>query len=111
VKHTPNEASRGPAQRVRASAELELPARVYLVVQREISRLLSPISLTLVWIALRFVGGYRLDRLAEVRRETREIRARGSAPLLVCANHLTMVDSFLITWALGNPLWFIFHFS
>jgi hypothetical protein len=22
-----------------------------------------------------------------------------------------MVDSFLITWALGNPLWFVLHFS
>jgi 1-acyl-sn-glycerol-3-phosphate acyltransferase len=100
----------GTAQR-RAAADLELPARLYLVVQREISRLFSPLSLMLIWIALRFVGGYRIENLAEVRRETREIRARGSAPLLVCGNHLTMVDSFLIAWALGNPLWFIVHFS
>ena len=91
--------------------ELELSARLYLVVQREISRLLSPLSLLLIWVALRLVRGYRVEGLAAVRRETREIRARGSAPLLVCANHLTMVDSFLIAWALGNPLWFILHFS
>jgi 1-acyl-sn-glycerol-3-phosphate acyltransferase len=124
VKRTPSEAgeaSSGTTRRGeqrsrvaglrRASADLELPARLYLVVQREVSRLLSPLSLMLIWIALRFVGGYRIENLAEVRRETREIRARGSAPLLVCGNHLTMVDSFLIAWALGNPLWFIVHFS
>jgi len=94
-----------------ASFELELPARLSLVVQREVSRLLSPLSLLLIWIALRFIGGYRIEDLADVRRESREIRARGNAPLLVCANHLTMVDSFLITWVLGSPLWFVRHFS
>jgi hypothetical protein len=73
--------------------------------------LLSPVILTLIWIALRWVGGYRVDRLAEVRREYREIRSRSSAPLLICANHLTMVDSFVIAWALGNPLWLMLHFS
>jgi hypothetical protein len=92
-------------------ARLELKSRLYLVVQREITRLLSPVSFTLVWIALRIVLGYRFDRLSAVRREYREIRARSDTPLLVCANHLTMIDSFLITWALGSPLWFSLHFS
>jgi len=94
-----------------APAELELKSRLYLALQREITRLLSPISFTLVWIALRLVLGYRLERLAEVRREYRAAWLRSDAPLLVCANHLTMIDSFLITWALGSPLWFSLHFS
>lgn len=106
-----SEASQGLAQRDRTAAKLERPARLYLVVQREVSRLLSPISMTLIWVALRLIGGYRVEGLAEVRREYREIRSRSSAPLLICANHLTMVDSFVIAWALGNPLWFVFRFS
>ena len=92
-------------------AELELPARLRLVVQREISRLLSPCSLLLVWVGLRLVQQYRIDDLAEVRREYRAIRARNDSPLLVCSNHLTMVDSFLVAWALGHPLWFFVNFS
>jgi 1-acyl-sn-glycerol-3-phosphate acyltransferase len=93
------------------SAELELKSRLYLAVQREITRMLSPISFTLIWIVLRIVLGYRVERLAAARREYRAIRLRSGAPLLVCANHLTMIDSFLITWALGSPLWFSLHFS
>ena len=91
--------------------ELELKSRLYLAIQREITRLLSPISFTLIWIVLRIVLGYRFERLAEARREYRAVRFRSDAPLLVCANHLTMIDSFLITWALGSPLWFSLHFS
>jgi 1-acyl-sn-glycerol-3-phosphate acyltransferase len=93
------------------SAELALRSRLHLAVQREITRLCAPVSFTLIWIALRLVLGYRFERLAAVRREYRAIRSRSDAPLLVCANHLTLIDSFLITWALGSPLWFCLHFS
>jgi 1-acyl-sn-glycerol-3-phosphate acyltransferase len=93
------------------SAELELLPRLHLAVQREITRLLPPVAFTLLWLAPRIGLGYRIERLASVRREYREIRARSDAPLLVCANHLTMIDSFLITWAIESPLWFFLHFS
>jgi hypothetical protein len=93
------------------SAELALSPRLYLAIQREITRLLSPITFTLLWLALRIGLGYRIERLAAVRREYREIRARSDAPLLVCANHLTMIDSLLIAWVLGSPPWFFLHFS
>jgi len=93
------------------SVEIAISVRLRLAVQREISRMLSPLSFALIWLALRVGLGYRIERLAEVRREVREIRARSDAPLLVCANHLTLIDSFLITRALGSPLWFLRNFS
>jgi hypothetical protein len=93
------------------SAELGLKPRLYLGVQREIARALSPLSFTAIWFALRIVRGYRIDELHAVRRRYREIRSRSGAPLLVCANHLTMIDSFLISWAMGSPLWLFLHFS
>ena len=94
-----------------ASAELGLRPRLSLTIQREITRLLSPISFTLIWIVLRFVRGHRFEGLAEVRREYAGIRSRSAGPMLVCANHLTMVDSFLITSALGSPVRHILHYS
>lgn len=93
------------------SAELDPRVRVYLTVQREVARLLSPLSFVAIWFALRVLLGYRIEDLAATRRHHREIRARSGSPLLVCANHLTMIDSFLICWAMGSPLWFLLHFS
>ena len=29
----------------------------------------------------------------------------------MCANHLTMIDSALIAWALGSPGWFLAHYA
>ncbi len=31
--------------------------------------------------------------------------------MVVCANHLTMVDSAIIAWALAPPWWYMFHFK
>jgi 1-acyl-sn-glycerol-3-phosphate acyltransferase len=93
------------------SSELDLRPRLHLGIQREITRLISPISFLVIWIALRLVLGYRIENLHEVRRAYRGIWQKSDAPLLVCANHLTMIDSFLITWSLGSPVWFTWHFA
>jgi len=94
-----------------SSAEFDPRAVSRLAIQREVTRLLAPVTFTLVWLALRFLRGYRIDNLAQVRRRHREIRARCHTPLLVCANHLTLIDSFLVAWALGSPAWYVANFS
>ena len=62
---------------------------------------------------MRGIGGFRwcVNGAAELRREYREIRAQSRAPLLICANHLTMLDSFVIGWALGGSWFYLTHFS
>jgi 1-acyl-sn-glycerol-3-phosphate acyltransferase len=52
---------------------------------------------------LRFMG-YRVQDVARVRAEFAELAGRGNSPLLVCANHLTLIDSLIIQWAL-TPGW------
>jgi len=93
------------------SAEIDSKSRAYLAVQREVSRVFAPLSFAAIWFALRVLLGYRIDDLAATRRRHHAIHGRSNAPLLVCANHLTMIDSFLISWAMGSPLWFFLHFS
>lgn len=53
------------------------------------------------WLRLR---GYRLIDQRAVRKEMRELLDRDRGPLLVCANHLTLIDSLFIQWAMA-PGW------
>jgi 1-acyl-sn-glycerol-3-phosphate acyltransferase len=52
---------------------------------------------------MRVVRGNRVKNLAEVRRRFREM-ARPERRIVICANHLTMIDSFFVHWALCSPL-------
>ena len=88
------------------SEEVRLPARerAALLTQLAVSRLLSPLWIPVTSLLMRFAFGWRLDPAgsAAARREYRHIRRESDAPLLVCANHLTMLDSFVIGWAIGS---------
>jgi hypothetical protein len=85
--------------------EVRLAARdrVGLLVQLAVSRLLSPFWIPLTNLSMRLVMGWRVEpaeRLA-ARNEYRRLRTESKAPILICANHLTMFDSFVIGWTLG----------
>ena len=73
-------------------------------VQRAVGWLVAPIWIPLAALVLRFGFGYRIADAAKSRRDFARIRAESDAPLLICANHLTLIDSFLIAWALA-PSW------
>lgn len=86
-------------------------ARFGLAVQRIVGRLLSPIWVPATVALMRFGLGWRIDGVPAARREYRALRAGSPAPLLVCANHLTLVDSALVAWALGSPGWFLTNYA
>jgi hypothetical protein len=80
-------------------------------VQRAIAWLMAPLWVPAAAFVMRVGLGYRIRDLALHRARYRELFGESGAPLLVCANHLTMIDSFLVGWALGNPFWFLVHFD
>ncbi len=81
------------------------------VVQREIGRFLAPIWIPIAVLVMRVGMGYRIHDMAAVRAKYARIREASSGPLLICANHLTMVDSPLVAWAL-TPTWrYCLHFD
>jgi 1-acyl-sn-glycerol-3-phosphate acyltransferase len=70
------------------------------------------VPLVTVW--LRFVARYEIEDRDAARREYRRIReedAKTGRALVVCANHLTLIDSAIIAWALGSPGWYLLHYS
>lgn len=79
--------------------------------QRLIGRLVSPLWMPLLVAVMRFGFGWRIAGANEARRMYRRVLAESDAPLLVCGNHLTMVDSALIAWALGSPWWYVTHYD
>jgi hypothetical protein len=92
---------------------MEQPRRLPIqhILQREIGRLLAPIWIPIAVCVMRFGWGYRIHDLPAVRAKYAGIRDASSGPLLICANHLTMIDSFLVAWAL-TPSWrYCLHFN
>ena len=84
-----------------------LPQRL----QRILGRLLAPLWLPLLVLVMRVGYGWTIRGAEDARREFRRLRSQSRAPLLICANHLTMVDSALIAWALGAPWWYVRHYA
>ena len=75
--------------------------------------LLLPVGGLLVAV-MKYVRGYRIENMAEIRRQFKEIWAekeRGQYPLVICSNHLTFIDSALIIWALASNFWYFFNYK
>jgi hypothetical protein len=85
--------------------------RAALLLQREVGRLLAPLWIPLVVSILRLGMGWRVEGAREAGERFRGLRARSGGGLLVCANHLTMVDSFVIAWALAPWWWYATHYG
>lgn len=77
--------------------------------QRVVSMITAPLWLASTVFAIRFYFRYRISELGAIRAQYRRIRAQSDAPMLVCANHLTLVDSFLVAWALGSGFYWFRH--
>lgn len=60
---------------------------------------------------MRFGMGWRIEGGREARERFRKLRGGSPEGLLVCANHLTMVDSFVIAWALAPAWWYVLHYG
>ena len=90
--------------------ELSLRSRLLLGWQREVSRLLSPLWVPGAIAALSLGFGYRIDDVERHRRAFQRIR-EAPGPLVICPNHLTMIDSAIVAWALGSAGWYLRNFS
>lgn len=89
----------------------ELPVAPGIIWRLKLQRLLGhlfllPMGAFMIFL-IRCKFRLKIENHGRLRREFREI-AKSRAPLLVCANHLTLVDSIIILWALASiPEYFV----
>lgn len=85
--------------------------RLALAAQRAIGRLLSPLWVPLAVALMHFGLRWQIEGSAATRRQFRALVQTDDGPLVLCGNHLTLIDSALIAWALGSPGWFLTHYA
>jgi hypothetical protein len=73
--------------------------RLFFRLQQLLGGLALPLVAPLYVLALK-LWGYRIQHLAEGRRICRELFRSHAGPWIICANHLTMIDSLLVTHGL-----------
>jgi hypothetical protein len=62
-------------------------------------------------VLLMRLSGYGIEDMRGIRKTYREIWRENRSPLIICANHLTFIDSALIIWALGSNFWYFFNYK
>jgi len=72
-----------------------------LSLQYVLGRLAVVITVPLIFLAVR-MRGYRIRDLDRVRSEVARLHREHEGPWLICPNHLTMIDSVLISYGMAS---------
>ncbi|HDT12561.1 MAG TPA: hypothetical protein ENO01_02770 [Candidatus Marinimicrobia bacterium] len=78
--------------------------------QRWLSWLLFPVLAPVIIFILRYVRKNRIEDHKKIRMLFKRIAAESKIPTLICANHLTKVDSIYIHHAFASIPYYWFHF-
>lgn len=65
-----------------------------------IGKIASFATVPLYIFFLRLIMGYRIRNVRKIRRQWQELTRKHAGPWLICSNHLTMIDSLIITCGL-----------
>ncbi|OPY04325.1 MAG: 2-acyl-glycerophospho-ethanolamine acyltransferase [Syntrophaceae bacterium PtaB.Bin038] len=94
---------------VRTERIMNMHDQKWLAVQNALSRLAAFLYIPLVVLAIRLMG-YRFRDLRAFRRRCRDHFSRHDGGWLICANHLTLVDSAFIAYAMLPPWRYLFSY-
>lgn len=78
-------------------------AGTYFHFQYIIGRLMIFITAPLIWLAVK-AAGYRVRHIHAVRQRVQKLMQAHRGPWLICANHLTLIDSVVLAYAM-IPTW------
>ncbi len=81
-----------------------------LFLQKLIGNIVFPIIGNLVTFYFKYIKHYKINNIKEIRNFYKKL-LKENKPIIICPNHLTMIDSALIQWALADNFFYFFHFS
>jgi len=82
--------------------------KLSLFVQRFVGWIAFPVWGSICFLLMRFLGRYRIEHIQQLRQEYQRLVKAHPGPIILCSNHLTKIDSGLITWSLGS-IWTYMH--
>jgi 1-acyl-sn-glycerol-3-phosphate acyltransferase len=83
--------------------------RILLGLQYLLGRLAVFVTVPLIFLTIRLCG-YRIRDLQKVRAEVARLQREHKGPWLICPNHLTMIDSVLISYGMLSLADHLLHF-
>ncbi|MDZ4165650.1 MAG: hypothetical protein U1C55_11045, partial [Smithellaceae bacterium] len=83
--------------------------KIIFQLQHIMGYLAAPLLAPLYFLFLR-VMGYRLRDLFRTRDACRRLFREHKGPWIVCANHLTMIDSLLLIYAMASLPGHLIHY-
>jgi len=78
--------------------------RLVMNLQRAVAWVFTPVTVYAAVACMRFVRGYSIPGLQAFRAELGRRLGSFRGPVLICANHLTAIDSVVLVWALGSGM-------
>jgi len=67
------------------------------------------ISIPMIYICVR-IAGYRINNLSQIRNEIKQLKKYHKGPWIICANHLTLIDSVLLAYAMHPFYYYLFRY-
>jgi len=78
--------------------------RLSVRLQNLVAQISVPFTFGAALLLLRGILRYRWENLRAFRTKIRSLLDRQDGPVILCPNHLTMIDSLLLIWAM-TPAW------
>jgi len=80
-------------------------------VQHLVAWCCAPLTLGVLAAAVRWKFRWSVADHRQIRERFRSEISAAPGPVMICANHLTMIDSIIILWALAPMWWYLLHFK
>ncbi len=84
-------------------------AKFFLGLQYFLGRLTIFVTAPMIVCAVK-LAGYRVRNLKETRQRVRDLMSPHRGPWLICANHLTLIDSVILAYAMVPTYRYIFRY-